>query len=130
MLQRITKEELRQLRNKIPIEGLIQKGLRLPSKICDGILRFECPLCQSFHTATNRETNLARCFDCQRNFNPIDIVMAARELTFRQSAVFLKRILTVPCSSQPDKKTPTSTGGLASIHEILQRVALSTGERK
>ncbi|MCK8601145.1 hypothetical protein [Desulfoferrobacter suflitae] len=46
---------------------------------------FRFPLCSEFQTATNPKTNLARCFRCQKNFNPIDIVMAVNCCNFREA---------------------------------------------
>ena len=80
---------LRRLRNEIDID-LVIKRLRLETRNSQKIFRFRCPLCHGFHTATNPKTNLARCFDCQRNFNPIDMVMAATARSFVQTVEFLK----------------------------------------
>jgi hypothetical protein len=53
-------------------------------------LRFRCPLCYNFHTATNDKTNLARCFDCQKNFNPIDMVITVENCGFVEAVKILK----------------------------------------
>ena len=90
--RRITRARLRWLRNEIPIADLIQSVLRIPSKEIEGIFRFLCPHCNEFNTATNPKTNLARCFRCQRNFNPIDIVMAVDRLPFVDAVRFLESI--------------------------------------
>ena len=58
------------------LSALIKGALRLPSKEIEGFFRFLCPHCGEFNTATNPRTNLTRCFRCQRNFNPIDMVIA------------------------------------------------------
>jgi hypothetical protein len=84
---------LRRLRNDIDID-LVIKRLRLETRSSQKIFRFRCPLCHGFHTATNAKTNLARCFDCQRNFNPIDLVMAATARSFVQTVEFLKTHIT------------------------------------
>jgi hypothetical protein len=63
--------------------------LRLELRDSDTHLRFRCPLCHNFHTATNPKTNLARCFDCRKNFNPIDIVMAVGNCSFVDAVEFL-----------------------------------------
>jgi DNA primase len=85
MTQRYSKERLRMLRNDIPISRLISEFLRLPCKVSEGYLRFLCPLCSEFNTATNPKTNLARCFRCRKNFNPIDMVMAVKSCNFRDA---------------------------------------------
>ena len=84
---------LKRLRNDIDID-LVIKRLRLETRSSQKIFRFRCPLCHGFHTATNAKTNLARCFDCQRNFNPIDMVMAATARSFVQTVEFLKTHIT------------------------------------
>ena len=84
---------LRRLRNDIDIDLLIMQ-LRLDTRYSQKIFRFRCPLCDGFHTATNPKTNLARCFDCRRNFNPIDMVMAVTAYGFVQTVEFLKNHLT------------------------------------
>jgi hypothetical protein len=81
---------LRRLRNEIPIDWVIISLLKMEVKNTHGILRFRCPLCFNFHTATKKETNLARCFDCKNNFNPIDLVMAVDDRSFIEAVEFLK----------------------------------------
>lgn len=85
MTQRYSTEKLRSLRNDIPISRLIADFLRLPCKVSEGYFRFLCPLCSEFNTATNPKTNLARCFRCRKNFNPIDMVMAVKSCNFRDA---------------------------------------------
>ncbi len=81
---------LRMLRNEIIIDWII-RALRLETRSHNGIIRFQCPLCHRFHTATNPKTNLGRCFDCERNFNPIDLVMATTQCSFVEAVEFLKK---------------------------------------
>jgi hypothetical protein len=89
------KETLRRLRNNIPIAILIADILELPHKTTDGYFRFLCPLCDGFDTATNPKTNLARCFTCQKNFNPIDLTMTVKRQNFRDAVKFLMGIKTI-----------------------------------
>jgi len=84
---------LRRLRNDIDID-LVIKRLRLETRSSQKIFRFRCPLCHGFLTATNPKTNLARCFDCRINFNPIDLVMATTARSFVQTVEFLKNHIT------------------------------------
>lgn len=91
--QRFPSQLLRSLRNDIPIDELIRGRLGLAWKERDGYLRFLCPLCSEFHTATNPKTNLARCFRCGVNFNPIEMVMAAEGCSFVDSVKILKPLL-------------------------------------
>lgn len=93
MKRHFSSRELFELRNHIPIDTLIQKHLRLPSKSRDGYFRFLCPLCNEFQTATNPKTNLARCFRCERNFNPIDMVIICKGVRFVEGVKYLKTIL-------------------------------------
>jgi len=81
---------LRMLRNDIPIDKVIVDLLNLELRNSSKMLRFRCPLCQGFHTATNHETNLARCFDCRENFNPIDLIMTVGNCGFLDAVEFLK----------------------------------------
>ena len=91
--KQFTAAHLYRLRNEIDINRLIQYELDLEWKISDGYLRFLCPQCSEFNTATNRETNLARCFKCKVNFNPIDLVMAVKGMNFVEAANYLKDYL-------------------------------------
>jgi DNA primase len=89
---RYSREQLRRLRNEIPIAELIGDFLKLPTKISEGYLRFLCPICSEFNSATNLKTNLARCFRCRKNFNPIDIVMIVKHCNFVEAVEFLRGI--------------------------------------
>ena len=88
-----TDDFLRMLRNKVKIDRVIDV-LMLDTRQGKDLLRLRCPVCQGFHTATNSKTNLARCFDCRCNFNPIDMVMAVTASGFVQTVEFLKNHLT------------------------------------
>lgn len=85
-------EQLRRLRNEIPIDRLI-KQLHWPSKRRDGRFVFLCPLCGEFLTAVKHETNLGRCFNCKRNFNPIDFTIQVRHYDFVEAVEFLLPLL-------------------------------------
>ena len=93
MKKRFSAEELSELRNMIPIKTVITELLSIPSKVSEGHFRFLCPLCNEFQTATNSVTNLARCFRCQKNFNPIELVMVVNASNFVESATYLKEVL-------------------------------------
>jgi hypothetical protein len=84
---------LRLLRNQIPIDKVITGMLNMEIKPACKLLRFRCPRCHGFHTATNSKSNLARCFDCKKNFNPIDMVMAAGNVSFTVAVELLKQHL-------------------------------------
>lgn len=89
MSQKLSKDELFRLRNYLPINEIIT-FLDLPSKVRDGFLRFLCPLCSEFLTAYNPRTNLARCFRCEKNFNPIDLVMVVKGCNFLEAVELLQ----------------------------------------
>ena len=91
--QRLSATFLRALRNEILINDLVTSILKLPFKYSESYLRFLCPLCCEFHTATDQKTNLARCFRCQRNFNPIDLVMIVNNHSFIEAVRFLEPFL-------------------------------------
>ncbi len=93
MKRRFTGNELFKLRNLIPVDLLIEEQLNIPSKISEGYFRFLCPVCNEFQTATNPKTNLARCFLCEKNFNPIDLVMVVKGVGFIESVQYLKNLL-------------------------------------
>ena len=88
-----SKEMLQRLRNAVPIAVLIADFLHLPTKISEGYFRFLCPLCSEFLTATNPKTNLARCFHCEKNFNPIDIVMQVKRYNFKEAVEYLDNLI-------------------------------------
>ena len=92
MTQRFDPDMLKKLRNNIPINRVIKDILKIPTKMSEGYFRFLCPICSEFTTATNPKTNLARCFQCQKNFNPIDMVMEAKHVDFRNAVDYLSTI--------------------------------------
>jgi len=109
MKARFSSRELYDLRNNIPVDMLIRDRLQVPSKIRDGFFRFLCPLCNEFQTAVNPNTNLARCFRCEKNFNTIDLVMAVRGYGFKDSVLFLKT-LSIPQKVPADALKAVAAG--------------------
>ncbi len=93
MKKRFSAQELRELRNLIPINTVIKELLLVPTKISEGCFRFLCPQCNEFQTSTSSSTNLARCYLCGKNFNPIDMVMAVKASQFHDSATYLQEVL-------------------------------------
>jgi DNA primase len=53
-------------------------------------LVFVCPLCRETQSAVNPRTNLARCFHCETNFNPIDFTMAVQHCSFVEAVHYLE----------------------------------------
>jgi DNA primase len=99
-----TKQQLFQVRNEIDIDWLINEKLNIERQF-NGAWRFRCPLCLELNTATQKKTNLARCFSCQKNFNTIDIVIYTKKINFVPSVRLLLALLDkkIP-QSDPDKK--------------------------
>jgi hypothetical protein len=91
MIERLNKDYLRRLRNEIEIQSLISTILTIDCKMSEGRFRFLCPICNEFNTAVNPKTNLARCFRCERNFNPIDMVITVKACAFLDAVDFLGR---------------------------------------
>ncbi|MBF0245285.1 MAG: hypothetical protein HQL31_08440 [Planctomycetes bacterium] len=89
--QRFSAEELYAIRNQIPLRNLMQT-FEIHTKIIEGYWRFVCPICGDMNTAINPNTNLGRCFRCQKNFNTIDIAMITRHSSFRQAVMLLREI--------------------------------------
>ena len=89
MKQRFTNEELTRLRNKLPVRVVIERLLNIPGKEVEGVYRFLCPHCHEFQTAIHPHENLGRCFRCQKNYNPIDLVIAVKNLNFVSAVKFL-----------------------------------------
>lgn len=88
---RFPPDELRVLRNQIPLHQLMQ-AFRIPIKMSEGYWRFPCPDCHSMNTAINPKTNLGRCFRCRKNFNTIDITMLNQKRCFVQAVLLLREI--------------------------------------
>jgi hypothetical protein len=100
MTRRFSPEELTFLRNRVPITHVIKTLLELPTHSTNGRLSFACPLCSGFDTSINADHNLARCFDCRQNFNPIELVMHQRQIGFVDSVRWLeKRIEAAPAQN-------------------------------
>ena len=108
--RRFTNHELYILRNDIPIDALIEKALCIPSRVAHGYFRFLCPLCKQFNTAVKSETNLARCFHCEENFNTIELVMTIRKLDFVESVRFLRDYHKRVSVNQSDDYRKATTG--------------------
>jgi len=109
--QRFSSNLLRSLRNDIPINDLIRRRLDLPSKEREGLLRFLCPHCNEFHTATNPRTNLARCFRCSLSFNPIEMVMAVKDCGFVDAVKLLVPLLEARGHSRGGEQTAPGKSG-------------------
>lgn len=90
--RRISGQQLRQLRNELPIMDLIVE-LGLESKRRGTQRRFQCPKCARRQLVVNQKTNLARCFACAQNYNPIDLAMSALSVGFVEAISQLQTLL-------------------------------------
>jgi len=138
--RRFSSSLLYALRNQINVQGLIEKNLCIPCRVEKGCFRFLCPLCSGFDTAVNPKTNLARCFQCGKNYNTIDLVMLTRKLSFIDSVRFLQtlgqsrtqnpenlRVISagnpnVDGPSQPNVPTSQSQPGLCHIGKTIDSI--------
>ena len=80
---------LRRLRNEINFARLFAE-MHWPHKRRNNQLVFVCPLCRETQSAVNPRTNLARCFHCETNFNPIDFTIAVRHCSFVDAVHYLQ----------------------------------------
>ena len=90
MAKFFTRHELYKLRNSIPLADVLSI-LEWPHKMRDGRVCFVCPQCSESLTAINQRTNLGRCFRCEINFNPIDLVMLINDYDFVAAVHFLQQ---------------------------------------
>ena len=87
--RRYSGELLRRIRNEIPMDRLI-RDLQWPHKRREGRFVFLCPVCGEFDTSVKRDTNLGRCFRCERNYNPIEFTMLVCHYEFVPAIEFLR----------------------------------------
>jgi len=88
----ITRDYLRRLRNEINFAHLF-RYLRWPHKPTEGKLTFVCPQCGESQTSVNPKTNLARCFRCEKNWNPIDFTIEVHHIAFLEAVGQLENLL-------------------------------------
>lgn len=117
-MEPFTKQQLFQIRNEIDIDWLINDKLHLERQF-NSIWRFQCPVCQQFNTATQKKNNLARCFNCQKNFNTIDLVIYNKRVNFVPGVQFLLALL---------EKKSTSRDNLQ--HQCAEKKAIKKQNRK
>lgn len=138
MSRRFSDKQLHKARNHIPIRQVIETLLAIPSETVEGIFRFSCPLCAGHHTAVKPETNLSRCFHCNRNFNAIDLCMIVKRMNFVESVNFLiERNGRLPSLEReavprkiliPLKSERAPLKGPVAVHEILSGLIQSLDE--
>lgn len=116
-----SQQELFDLRNHIPIKNLI-RTLGISSKMIEGYFRFACPVCHEFNTAINPKTNLARCFSCNKNFNPIDLTIIVKEVNFLQAVSFLEKLYKETFHRSPPQSDCASLDCTVPLHGILNSI--------
>ena len=129
MTRRFSPEELTFLRNRIPITRVIKNMLDMPTRSTNGRLSFACPVCGGFDTSINAAHNLARCFDCRENFNPIELVMHQRQIGFVDSVRWLKNRI----EATPDQNTLTSARNnhqFTALGNIMDDIIPALSQRK
>lgn len=103
-MKRFSDEELKRLRNDLPVRFVVEKLLRLPIKNIEGVVRYLCPLCNEFQTSFNPNANMSRCWRCQKNFNSIEIFMAGNSSSFVESVKTLLPMLPKVAGKAPARK--------------------------
>ena len=107
MTRRFSPEELVFLRNRVPVTCVIETLLELPTRTSCGKLSFACPVCGGFDTSINTAHNLARCFACRKNFNPIELVMHHLQIGFVDGVKWLKsRMPATPAQNKASGNNP------------------------
>ena len=130
MIKHFSSEQLRHLRNDIPMEALIET-LGVSTKHCsDDLFRFQCPCCFGYHTAVHPQTNLARCFTCRENLNSIEIVMLVKQIPFIAGVKFLEQYESTLAKTtrSPAPQKPRQNSTPISIGELLRQIANSVKE--
>ena len=121
-----TQQQLFQVRNEIDIDWLITQQLNLERQF-NGMWRFCCPLCQQFNTATQKKTNLSRCFNCQKNFNTIDLVIYSKKINFIPSVHYLLSL--VDKTKDQADKNPIHTEKINTKKSMDKQTALQQIEK-
>lgn len=129
MTRRFSSRELSFLRNRVPIDQVVKT---LFGSLCQnesGKLLFACPLCAGLDTSIHATHNLVRCFSCQRNFNPIELVMHQRKIGFVDSVKWLQSRMPSPVD-QNAATAKVDNAGISAIGDILSHVMPSLSRNK
>jgi hypothetical protein len=119
MTRRFSSGELKLLRNRVPIDRVVET--LFGTCIQDSKRRFACPICGGLDTSVNASHNLARCFSCHRNFNPIDLVMHQLKICFVDGVKWLQSRM--PSVHQhTNSKNKAGNAGPCAIGDILSHV--------
>ncbi len=91
-MNRLPPDLLHRLRNHADLV-LVLARLGVPIKQHGERFSFSCPVCITRDATSIPGKNLAYCFQCRRSFNPIDLVIAFRGLSFMDAVELLKPFL-------------------------------------
>jgi hypothetical protein len=122
MTRRFSAQQLSYLRNKVAIDRVIKTFLCLPTCSRTGKLSFACPVCHGFNTSINAQHNLARCFDCRQNFNPIELVMHQLKISFVDSVKWLQQNNRKPVAEEHTATHPRNAARPVAIGDILSEM--------
>ena len=121
-MKRISSSTLIYLRNELPVRVVIERLLQLPSKEVEGVYKYQSPCCKELRSSINPKENLGRCHRCNRNFNPIDLLMASTSQSFPESVKMLlekQPLLSAVSQLQPAE----SRGDSLELLEIPQQLS-------
>lgn len=130
MTRRFSPGELSFLRNRVPIDRVIQTLLSLPDQNTNGKWSFACPICGGFDTGVNTAHNLARCFACRQNFNPIELVMNQLKIGFVDSVKWLKNRIPAVQAHQKTSTGRDKTTHPPAIGDILSDIMPALSDSK
>jgi hypothetical protein len=128
MTRRFSSGELVFLRNRAPIDRVVETLFDAPFQNKSGKRRIACPICGGLDTSIHAAHNLVRCFSCQRNFNPIELVMYQLKISFVDSVKWLQnRMSSVHQNILTNK---INNAGPCAIGDILPHVMPSPSQGK
>lgn len=130
MTLRFSPEELSFLRNRVPIDRVIGILPDLAGRNKNGQPSFVCPLCGAPDTSINAAHNLAKCFSCGRNFNPIELVMHRLSIGFVDSVRWLQKHMPVTPPPAPDLPAGSKKTRPIAIADILSAAMQASTETK
>lgn len=130
MTRRFSPQELTFLRNRVPITHVIKTLLDLTTRSTNGKLSFACPLCGGFDTAINAPHNIARCFECRQNFNPIELVMHQRQIGFADTVRWLKNRIEPNPPAQNSLTSARNNHQLTALGNILDNTMPALSHHK
>jgi len=122
MTRRFSSRQLTFLRNQVPISHVVEILPTLVTRHVGGKQRFCCPLCHEFNTCLNTDHNLGECFDCKKNFNPIELVMHQLQISFVQSVKWLiQKTTNTPATTERCSAQPTHIGDILAGIPIVRK---------